>query len=124
MKPKGLKETAILMAVFNITGYLFINYESQHFVLMLTFITAVVLLSYVVLWFYWCGKNWARILVILTSLVSLLNILSLINTWKINKLNTVQVALIIAETALGLYLLWWLNTSEVKRYFKGLKNDA
>lgn len=118
MKPKGLKETTILMAVFNIAGYLFTNYKSQHLAFILTFMTTVILLSYVVLWFYWCGKNWARILVMLTSLVSLLNI------WKINKHNSAQAVLIVVEAVLGLYLLWWLNTSEVKGYFKGLKKDA
>jgi hypothetical protein len=118
MRPKGLKETAIIMGVFNITAYIFINYKSQHLVFMLTFFTALVLLTYVILWFYWCGNNWARILVILTSLVSLLNI------WKIKEHNSVQVAIIAAEAVLGLYLQWWLNTSEVKGYFKGLKKDA
>jgi hypothetical protein len=118
MKPKGLKETAILMGISNVWIYLLVNYKSQHVVFVLTCLTVLVLLTYVVLWFYWCGKNWARILVILSSLVSLLNIM------KIKENNSVQAAIIVAEAVLGLYLLWWLNTSEVKRYFKGLNNNA
>jgi len=118
MKPKGLKETAIIMGVFNIAGYIFVNPKSQYFATELALATAIILLSYVMLWYYWCGKNWARVLVILNSLLSVYNLTG------IRKHTTAQAALIAVEAIMGLYLLWWLNTCQTKSYFKRLKKDA
>ncbi len=112
MKPKGLKETTILMCIFNLAAYIFIDFESLYLAIGLTVGTIVVILSFVILWHYWNGKNWARILIMMTSLVSILNLLGIRNH------NMAQAALIVLEAALGAYLLWWLNVREVKLYFQ------
>ena len=36
--------------------------------------TIFIVAGYVVIWFYWQGRNWARVLVLLTSLLCLYNL--------------------------------------------------
>jgi hypothetical protein len=111
MKPKGLKETSIIMCIFNLAAYVFVDPKSPYLAIGLSVGTTIVLLSFVILWHYWHGKNWARVLVMITSLVSILNLLG------IKKHNMAQTTLIVMEAVLGVYLLWWLNVRKVKSYF-------
>lgn len=111
MKLKGLKETTILMCIFNLAAYVFVDPKSPYLAIGLAVGTTIVILSFVILWHYWNGKNWARVLVMITSLVSILNLLGIRNH------NMAQATLIVLEAALGVYLLWWLNVREVKSYF-------
>lgn len=74
--------------------------------------TTFILAGYFVLLFYWKGRNWARILVILTSLLSVYNLILL------RKQHVVLLkAVIICEAILGIYLIYWLNTAEAKNFF-------
>lgn len=87
-------------------GYLLVKSEQW------AFATLITVLSFAVLWFFWCGHNWARILVLLTSLVALINLFSL------EENNTLQKVIIFTEAIFAVYLLWWLNTKSVANYFK------
>ena len=75
--------------------------------------TLFIIVGYVVFAFYWHGKNWARILVILNSLLALYNV------HLIGKLALLQRLIILGEATLGAYLLYWLNTARIREYFKG-----
>ncbi len=118
VKPKGLKANTILMVVFNIAGLIFIDSNSKYLGFEIFLFILIISISYLVLWYYWQGNNWARILVMLSS------ILSLVNVYGIKKYSFAQASLIVSEAALGLYLLWWLNTQSVKTYFGRSKRDA
>jgi hypothetical protein len=65
------------MCVLNLTGFLFIEGTPLDVRVALVLVSAVILFSYVVLWYLWHGRNWARWLVVLTSGVALLNLTSL-----------------------------------------------
>jgi hypothetical protein len=82
------------------------------FVFQLVLCTIIVGVSYCVLWHYWLGKNWARILVIITSLVALINLVI------IQEMNTYEKVVVITEAILAVFLLYWLNTNKVKVFFK------
>jgi len=116
MKPKGLKETTILMCIFNLATYVFLDSKSPYWTIGLTVGTIIEILTFVILWYYWHGKNWARVLVMISSVVAILNLLG------IRKYNMAQVTLIVLEAALGVYLLWWLSSREVKTYFLTTSN--
>lgn len=62
--------------------------------------------------------NWARILVMLTSLLALLNLLALPFLSK-----PFEHVVVVLEAILACYLLYWLNTAEVKRHFKETATD-
>lgn len=118
IKPRGLKANTLLMVILNIAGLIFIEPNSEHLGFQIFLFIFIITISFLVLWYYWQGNNWARILVMLGS------ILSLINLYGINKYSFVQSSLIVTEAALSLYLLWWLNTQTVKAYFGNSKRDA
>lgn len=75
--------------------------------------TLVMLLSYIVIGYYWKGSNWARVLVMVTSIVALLNL------FAFEGASMLAQCVIVAEAALGLFLLVWLNTRRVRDFFQG-----
>lgn len=74
--------------------------------------------SLLVLWFLWKGKNWARIVTLIVSCIVVVGtpLLFLFDGESIA--NALEGASYIAWIMISLYLLWWLNTKEVKTWFK------
>ncbi|MBZ5680892.1 MAG: hypothetical protein LAO24_12380 [Acidobacteriia bacterium] len=112
MRPRGLKETTIAMAVLNLTGFAYVQWDSRTARLQLAFNIVMMAAGYFVLWFYWKGRNWARILILLTSLLGLFNLVALPH-WRI-----VAQSGIMAEAVLSLFLIYWLNSPRVRDFFK------
>ena len=107
-QPRGLRETTLLMAVGNVLGFTLIDWTNN---IASAVGTAVIAVSFVVLWFYWQGRNWARWLVLLTSIEALANLTALRSG------SIYLIAVIIAEAALAIFLLYWLNTRAVRAFF-------
>ena len=108
MKPKGLLETTILMGIF---APLPVVWAPPR--LVEVFITSLIIgLSYVVLWHYWKGKNWARIVVLIGSALVLLNLLAYPSA------STLQRGALVLRGLLGAFLLIWLNRSPVRGFFR------
>lgn len=116
MRPKAVTVTTCLMACSNLLTYsaLYGRPHPRDVLLgMYVILTVLVVLSYLVLWFYWHGKNWARILVLLASLVCFYN-LSLLTSAK----SGIERSMLVGDAILAAFLLYWLNTSEAKTFFK------
>ena len=116
-RPKGLTETAVAMSITNAMGWEIIDWSLPTARSTFFIFTIFIVIGYVVLWFYWNGKNWARILVLLTSLLSLFNLL----LW--NRSDSRERVMIAAEAMLGAFLLVWLNTPKVKGFFVASTSD-
>jgi hypothetical protein len=82
------------------------------FVFFITIIVTMKICGLVCIWYYYEGRNWARIAVLVTSL------------WTIYCLrlpghgNAVCRSLIASEALLGLFFLYWLNTPTLRRFFQ------
>ena len=63
------------MAFCNALGWIVIDYHSPHSLTTFVIFTVVILIGYWVLWHYYQGKNWTRILVLLNCLVSIVGVL-------------------------------------------------
>ena len=99
MRPKAVTITTWLMALLNILGYALLwDLQKPRSVLIVVFVIFSVLIAigYIVIWFYWRGENWARILVLLTSLLGLWNLRHL------SPANVVVKAMIVGEAAVRL----------------------
>ena len=81
----------------------------------------VILWGYVVIWNYWQGRNWARLFVMFTSIVTILNLLAITVLFVIGRLYSSSVLyhlVIVANAALGAFLLYWLNKRDVRAWFR------
>jgi hypothetical protein len=119
-RPKGLVLTTILMAACNAMSWLIINYNAPHARGTFIIFTVLILIGYAVLWAYWSGKNWARILVLVTSVITIVNVRS----WNLHSttlLTTPNRVMLASECALSVFLLFWLNTHTARAFFNGAR---
>lgn len=112
MKPRGLTETTISMCIMNIAGFIFVDSRVAPVELQYAIFSVIIAVTYLVLWYFWKGKNWARVLVLLAGVVAVLNLFALSSS------SVWADALIVIEAIFGIFMLWWLNTKSVKTYFK------
>ena len=118
-RPKGMAATALLMALCNAVIWATIKpgrppYSTRMF---LAF-TVLICVGYVFIWFYWQGRNWARVAVLLFSVWSICNLMAW-NTVSTSPalLTTPAHVLMLFRAILGLFLLYWLNTRAVVEFF-------
>jgi hypothetical protein len=105
------------MAFCNALGWMVIDYRSAHALRTFVIFSVLILIGYWVLWHYYQGKNWARILVLLDSLVAIVGL----RYWNPRSSGLLKVpnrVMLLADLALALYLLVWLNTPNVRSFFK------
>jgi hypothetical protein len=112
-RPKGLTATAIFMSITNAMGWAIIDWSEPHAHAIFVIFTVIIAINYVVIWFYWKGRNWARILVLLTSLLCLYNL----RHW--NHSGIAGRVMIGAEAILAIFLLYWLNTLTLRAFYRG-----
>jgi hypothetical protein len=118
-RPKGLALTAWLMVVLSTLGWSVIDWSRYrnphlHHPRLLFFVAIIVTMKIcglICIWSYYQGRNWARIAVLLTSLWTLYSLRLLGHG------NVGYRILIAGEALLGLFFLYWLNTSEIRQYF-------
>jgi hypothetical protein len=96
------------MAIMNAWSFEFIDW-SMHDLLIQLILSA---LGYILLWFFWQGKPWARYLTLLVSAVSLAGVLA----W--NSLGRSGNLYIILCTMLSLFQLVYLKTKPVRVFFQ------
>ena len=107
--------STIAIGILNLTAFVNLNWARKSAVVA----TALVLLvSYVLLWFFWKGKNWVRLFFLFVSVIAVLNLITLVRPPG----NIVLYdAGVIAWALLGLFLLYWLNRADVRGWFKSPK---
>jgi hypothetical protein len=105
------------MATCNALGWIIIDYRAPHALRTLVFFTVLIVIGYGVLWHYFQGKNWARILVLLNSVLAVFN-LRYWNPRSPNLLKSPTRVMLLAECVLAIFLLIWLNTPAVRSFFK------
>jgi hypothetical protein len=62
------------MSITNAMGWAIIDWSKQNAGITFMVFTILIFVGYVVFWSDWRGRNWARILVLLTSILSLYNV--------------------------------------------------
>ncbi len=118
-KPRGLRELTLLMCALNLTVFLWADGSTLGSrgadIALYASIGAI---SFLVLWFFWRGRNWARILVLITSVLGVLGLLTLLEETLLQRVVTM------IDAVLSVFLLYWLNTRPVKEYFKPVQAVA
>ena len=111
--------TTVAMGILNLTAFASLKWIHRFFVATLVADIFIVVVSYLVLWFFWKGRNWARLCVLVASVLSVINLLSLIHPHGIV---IVYDSIVIAWAIVGFFLLYWLNLADVRVWFKSQKN--
>ena len=116
MRPKAVTITTWVMGALNILGYaLLLDIRTKpgaQILLTAAVFTLMITAGYVVLWFYWQGRNWARILVFLSCFLAFYNLRSFTSA------NAIVKVMVIGEAAVAAFLVFWLNTPEARMFFK------
>jgi hypothetical protein len=115
-RPKGLRETSVFMSITNAMGWLIVDWSRPKALVTFIVFTVFIVIGYLVIWFYWKGRNWARILVLLASLLCLYNL----RHW--NHSGLLERLMVGAEAMLAIFLLYWLNTRKVREFFIAAKS--
>ena len=102
------------MGVLNIFGYaLLLDVRKPRSILAaFGMFTLLITVGYVVLWFYWHGHNWARLLVLVTCFLCFYNLRNLASS------NLIVKVMLVGEAAVAVFLVYWLNTSQAKEFFQ------
>ncbi len=126
-RPAPIHVSTILMCITNFAGLFLVNWGHRHAATLFVLYCILIAIGYAVLYFFWHGHNWARWLVLATS------VLCLWNLWELRKLGRVtsqrvpiyngpvRTGMVIAEGIIALYLLYYLNTKPAKAWFEHTK---
>lgn len=121
LRPRGVTFTFVLMCGTTAVDDLLILRHRPHAVRSVLIYSLIVAACYIVLWFYRQGRNWARWIVLLLCAQSLWALLSLIHrtqpTTRSESLTTAS------EAGAALLLIWYLNTTHVRRWFQDSRNQ-
>jgi hypothetical protein len=111
-RPALLTHTTIALCVSNLLGFVLYDPSAGGLSAFLILYGLLASVSFVVIWYFWRGQNWARWLVLAVSVLSLLNMVF------IPSVTRVGTVIMVAEAAFGGWLLYWLNTKPVALYFR------
>jgi hypothetical protein len=122
-RPKGLALTAILMALCNVMLWTIDDYtEFPHPFRLFAVLAVPICIGYIFIWFYWKGKNWARIGVLIFSVLNILNLRSWNTGSRLDGYRGFNAAsfhiTLAVRAALSVALLYWLNTHPIVGFFK------
>ena len=68
--------------------------------------------GYAILWYYWQGHNWARIVVFLTCFLCFYNLRGFVSA------NFLVKIMLVGEATVALFLVYWLNTERARAFFQ------
>ena len=108
----------VLMVAGWVRGYFWphhanLAHPSAHLHAFITGLLVMVrIAAFVCIFYYARGRNWARIAVLLTSVLAILSLILLRHEDALGQVISVAWAL------LGVFFLYWLNTSSVREFFK------
>jgi hypothetical protein len=114
MRPRHLTAITVGMGILNLTCFLNPS-TARYFVATLWAEILVVLAGYLILWFFWKGKNWARISVLVVSVLAVINLITLVDP---HGNVVVYDSIVVAWALVGFFLLYWLNLAHVREWFE------
>lgn len=123
-RPKPVICATWLMVALNTSSPFFIHWHRTKVPYIIGFLLGVVMLiGYWVLWYFYRGRNWARILCMLDSVLCIywLKYIPryLHDTWSVARIASTLIC-----ATLAVYLLYWLNTREARNFFLPPKLDG
>ncbi len=117
-KPRGLLPVVLILCVLNLADLFTLDPADPDYATSRLIAYIVTPFYFIVIWFLWKGRNWARMTMLVLSFLSLFGVF----LWS-EYTRTEQITTVI-WTIIGIFLLYWLNTKPVKEYFKPVQAIA
>ena len=114
-RPRGLLPVVLIMCLLNFADLFTANPADPEYASSKAVLYFFTVVNFLVIWWLWKGSNAARIGVLVFSFISLLALFFWIQYTLAEQVTTVAWAL------LGAFLIHWLNTKQVKEYFKAVQ---
>jgi hypothetical protein len=111
MRPQGLSAITIAMCITNAMGWFIVPLNGEQVIAHLAINSLLILIGYVVLWYFWLGKNWARWLVLINCAVCFFNL------FLLGKHGAMADVMVVSEAAIAAFLVVWLNIPHTRAYF-------
>jgi hypothetical protein len=110
-RPTGLTATAIVAALYDVVWYAVFHWTGHNSILQIAVSTAGVALSFYLLWYYWRGIAWARLLLIWCSVLAVGDLIY----WNDSDVSKAMLGI---RALLGAFFIWWLNTKRIRTFFR------
>jgi hypothetical protein len=117
LRPQRLGLVTALLCADNLISLGYIYPDQLHSALMLAAIFSVKLMWFWIYWHLWKGRNWARLLTVVSSCTVIL-----LRFFPHSRIGAVMQVYMVAETVFCSYLIYWLNTKPLIRFFKAPGN--
>jgi hypothetical protein len=117
VRPSGLTVVAAALAILNgvTVAYAF---AAGPDVATKAIVLAYAVIGWAVLYYFWTGRNWARILIMIQSAFLLLNAL------MASRVSHEVYLYMIALAGVGIFLLFYLNRPEIRAWFSSQSDAA
>jgi hypothetical protein len=116
-RPEMLTRICVISTAINVVGLIHASLQylqTPNLARFLPLAVALFAVIFVVWWFVYNGKNWARLILLFWCGLSVLNI------WQSMKPPWGQAVYFVLQDCWLAYVLWWLLQPEVKAYFIGV----
>ena len=124
MRPRASAVTTALMCLTNFCGFFLIPWKLRSAPVLFVFYSIVIAAGYVVLYFFWTGRNWARWMVLLTCILCFWNVWRLRVPVAAKYYSPVRAPMVLAEGLIAIYLVVYLNTPQAKAFFSRATLEA
>ncbi|MES2459987.1 MAG: hypothetical protein V4671_05335 [Armatimonadota bacterium] len=119
LRPTRLGLATALLCADNLLSLGYIYPDQLKSALMLAAVFSVKSLWFWIYWHLWKGRNWARLLTVVSSCSVIL-----LRFFPYSRIGAVMQVYMVAETVFCAYLIYWLNTKPVTRFFKAPGNGT
>ena len=126
-RPHGITAVTVLLGIAAFPSLFTLNYKSDAFGSMLVGVLLAAVTIAIVLGNFWHGFDWARLLVLLECLLQFVFPLRILRWAHEHRKVTINshfaLALAVCRAVIAIYLLWYLNTREVRDWFDPKPTD-
>ena len=116
LRPKGLASITTLLCISQLIAFGYVTPAQWNSIREVGLVLSMKIVWYWIFWFFWKGRNWARIMTVVTSCF-----IFLIPFFPPRHAPIMQ-AYMVADCVFSAYLLYWLNTKPIVRFFKAPGN--
>ena len=119
-RPRAITNITILLCVVNFTTFFTVDFTKLHTRGVIAYPVTLVAFACVIIFYFWKGRNWARWLVLADSVLLFFDLWGMLRSHSRHPnlyMPPVKIPLAIGKVLIAGFLLWYLNTREIRAWF-------